>query len=263
MLLNQACPSPTSCMIPINTFSEIQTFTDVDESTLLLLDIDNTLLSSTIDYGTVEHFSYLCKMEMEENRLSASAAKLANHERWINSQRLIPTKIIDKDAPVFIKEARERQATILAFTARLPGMVDITLQQLARHDLSFDALPDFRFQQTYQVELDISETVSSKEVHALFASGIVFCHDLNTKGDVFQDFFKGFDVYRKAKGMSEINKVIFVDDGAYNFESMNQAMARLGLIFYGFHFQYQNDFDSSRAIAQEKMLIEADQKLRA
>lgn len=255
-------------MIPIKKFSEIQTFTNVDESTLVLLDIDNTLLSSAIDYGTVEHFFHLCKVEMEERELSADAAKLASHERWIKSQHLVPTKIIDEKVLTFIKEAKKSKATTIAFTARLPKMADITLQQLDRHGLSFDIMSDFRFKKRYQVDLEASmapfnQSTHNQEVYALFTSGVVFCHDLNTKGDVFKDFFKAFSVYRENKELSKVNKVIFVDDGAYNFEPMSQAMAGLGLTFYGFHFQYQNDFDPNRALAQEKMLIEADQRLRA
>lgn len=263
MLHNQACSAPSSCMISIHSFSEIQTFMDVDASTLLLLDIDNTLLSSTLDYGTVEHFSYLCKKEMDENKLSVEAAKLANHERWIHSQHLVPTKIIDEKSLTFIKHARERQAAILAFTARPPAMTDVTFQQLARHGFSFDILPDFKFRQIYSIEIGGSEGIDRYEALALFASGIVFCHDLNTKGDVFRDFFKGFDIYRQAKELPKMNKVILVDDGAFNFEPMNQAVIDLGLAFYGFHFQYKNDFDCQRAIEQEKMLMAADQKLRA
>lgn len=255
-------------MIPIKKFSEIQTLTHIDESTLVLLDIDNTLLSSTLDYGTVEHFSHLCKVEMEENKLSASAAKLANHERWIKSQHLVPTKIIDEKSPFFIKEVKSKKATIIAFTARLPRMVDVTLQQLTRHGFNFDTMPDFKFKEAYQIDLEASmaacnQAVNHHEVQAIFASGIVFCHDLNAKGDVFKDFFKAFSTYREISGLPRVNKVIFVDDGAYNFESMSQAMVTLGLEFYGFHFQYQNNFDPDRATHQEKMLIEADQKLRA
>lgn len=268
MLFNQTDLASSSCIIPIKEFSEIQTATNVDEATLILLDIDNTLLSSAIDYGTIEHFFHLCKIVMEKDKLSAEAAKLANHEWWIRSQHLVPTKVIDEKSHAFIKEAKNNQATTIAFTARLPRMTEVTLQQLARHGFSFDILSDFNFKKIYQADLEslttsCNQSLNSKEVYALFASGVVFCHDLNTKGEVFKDFFKAFGMYREAKGLPDINKVIFVDDGAYNFESMSQAVVDLGLTFCGFHFQYQNDFDLGRAILQEKMFVEADKRLSA
>ncbi|WP_032112786.1 DUF2608 domain-containing protein [Candidatus Paracaedibacter symbiosus] len=258
------CPS----FKQIKTFSEIEKAVSLDASTLVLLDIDNTVLSSTTDYGTVEYLSYLVDQAMADGQKNEIEAKLAVHDRWIQAQSLVQTKLTDEKIGDFIKIARTQQVSIIGLTARLPRMRAVTLPQLARHGLAFDSLPGFKFRRKYQVAAAIPEklcyqTINKQicpirwgeatiETPALFASGIVFCHDLNAKGVVFNDWFKVFSLYRQSKGLSTIKKIIFVDDAVYNFDSMYQASLELGLSFYGFHFQYQNNFDAAQAEIQEK-----------
>lgn len=237
----------------IKLFSEIEKTIAPDESTLILLDIDNTILTSAIDYGTIEYFYHLLQQEMIEKQKSEFEAKLTIHDRWIRSQTLIQTKLTDEKVGEFIKNAQSKKVPVIGFTARPPQMQPITLQQLARHFLTFDALPGFEFSRNYHV-YPIARCEKTFETHALFASGVVFCHDLNTKGAVFKDWFSVFSSYRQNKELPEIKKIIFVDDAAYNFESMQQEAMASNLAFYGFHFQYQNNFDAIRAAIQEKKL---------
>lgn len=257
----------------IKKFSEINKTVIIDASTLILLDIDNTLLTPTGDYGTVEHFTHLYKTEMTLKRCSEIEAKMAIHDRWIDAHNLIKTKIIDEKVHEFIKIATHCQAVILGFTARLPRMCKITLQHLGIHGLVFDQLPSFKFSKIYQIfppsfltsypqtnKINyFSEGIFDTKVRqaeALFTAGVVFCHDLNSKGSVLKDFFKKLSLYRKNQSLPEIKKIVFVDDGAYNFASMQQATTELGLGFQGFHFQYQNDFDAVRAADEEQRLIQ-------
>lgn len=262
----------------IKKFSEIKKLVTIDASTLILLDIDNTLLTPTGDCGTVEHFTHLYKTEMALKCCGVTEAKMAIHDRWINTHNLIKTKVIDDKAHEFINAATQQQAVVLGFTARLPRMKEITLQHLGQHGLVFDRMPGFAFSKTYQifppsfltssrqtVKMDGFNKVvfdtAVRQADALFIAGVVFCHDLNPKGAVLKDFFKKLILYRKNKGLPEIKKIIFVDDGAYNFTSMQQAATELGLVFQGFHFQYQNDFDAERAAEEEQLLTQRQRQL--
>lgn len=251
----------------IKKFSEIKKTIEIDESTLILLDIDNTLLTPVGDCGTVEHFVHLFKTEMATKQCSEIEARIAIYERWIRAHGFIKTKVVDDNIQAFIKAAKMDNAVVLAFTARLPRMKEVTLEQLKQHDIRLDQLPEMTFSKTYQLTFDLSLTpchqttnivkfpdVEQWQAQTLFASGVVFCHDLNTKGMVLKDFFETLKLYRYNKGLADIKKIIFVDDGAYNFESMYQAASEFGIDFYGFHFQYQNNFDAVRAANEEQSL---------
>lgn len=251
----------------IKNFSQINKTVGIDESTLILLDIDNTLLTPTGDYGTVEHFLHLFTTEMMNKKCNEIEARIAIYERWIRAHGVIKTKLVDDNIHQLIKTAKMNQAVVLGFTARLPRMKEITLEQLNQHAIMLDELPEIFFNKTYQLTFDLSLTpcqqatnivkfpgVEQWQTQTLFASGVVFCHDLNTKGMVLKDFFSTLKVYRQCKGLKEITKIIFVDDGAYNFESMYQAANELNVDFYGFHFQYQNNFDAVRAANEEQSL---------
>ena len=54
--------------------------------------------------------------------------------------------------------------------------------------------------------------------------------------------------------MPPLKRIIFVDDVLENIESMQTVAKELGLDFYGFHFQYKNDFSPSQAAAEEMEL---------
>ncbi len=251
----------------IKNFSEINKTVGIDEATLILLDIDNTLLTPTGDYGTVEHFLHLFKTEMMSKQCNEVEARIAIYERWIRAHGVIKTKLVDDNIHQLIKTAKMNNAVVLAFTARLPRMKEITLEQLSQHAIMLDELPEMSFSKTYQLTFDLSLTpchqttnivkfpeVEQWQAQTLFASGVMFCHDLNTKGMVLKDFFSDLKLYRQRKGFIDIKKIIFVDDGAYNFESMYQAANELNVDFYGFHFQYQNNFDAIRAANEERSL---------
>lgn len=251
---------------PIKKFAEIKEKVKIDSSTLLLLDIDNTLLTPIGDCGTVEHFTHLYKTEMLLKRCSEIEAKIATHKRWIYAHSLIQMRLVDDKVHEFIKGVKKTKALTLGFTARLPSMEEITFSHLQQHHLSFDPLEGFSFNKIYQLfppllvakgprkENTFPLDKHLRRAQALFAKGVIFCHDLNEKGIVLNDFLKVFKKYCQSKGLPFIKKIIFVDDGAHNFLTMQKTALNHNLEFYGFHFQFQNNFNAKRA-EQEEFLV--------
>lgn len=261
----------SSCLLPpiwpIKKFAEIEEKVKIDSSTLLLLDIDNTLLTPTGDCGTIEHFTHLYKTEMLLKRCSEIEAKIATHKRWMSTHSLIRMRLVDDKVHEFMKGIKKTKALTLGFTARLPSMKEITLYHLQQHHLSFDLLEGLSFNKIYQLfPPTLVANGQSKQnyfpfdnhlrrAQALFAEGVIFCHDLNEKGMVLNDFLKVFRKFCQSKGLPFIKKIIFVDDGAHNFLTMQKTTLNHNLEFYGFHFQFQNSFNAKRAEQEELFLI--------
>ena len=236
--------------IPIHTFEEIDPALFGPE-TLVLLDLDNTVFASQTCYGSVEFFIHLVRDEMARRNISLDAARQIVGPRWKRAQDYITTHLTHPNVPLFMDDVRASGGPLLALTARYPEVLPQTIGALEHHGVTFDAFGDLVFEKTY-VHLD-------KHAPALLHKGVLFCHDLNSKGQVFEDFYMPFAQHRLEKGLPPIRRVILVDDWVHNFESMEKAMEKLGLAFQGYHYQYaRHDFDLSRALAQEAHFLGGD-----
>jgi hypothetical protein len=244
---------------PMKVFAEIPKG-KLDAETLVLIDIDNTILRSSTHYGSFEFFTHIVKDEMKNTGCTEAEAKIKVYDRWLKAQLQISTKLIDNKIHQFIKLAKASNATVIAFTGRSPLVSKITHSQINRHNIELDQLPGFAFHKQYVNQLypepkwcqehnDECNTISNKKNYnsqAVFSKGILFAHDLNKKGTVFIDFYNNFSAYK-----SNIKRVIFVDDGLHNLESLKEATAKLGLKYYGYHITSNYDFDPNLAMEEE------------
>ncbi len=92
--------------------------------------------------------------------------------------------------------------------------------------------------------------MKNKQYHdsqALFYKGILFSHDLNNKGKIFTDFYKKLSSYEK----HEFKKIIFIDDKLHNLKSLEEAISKLNLEFYGYLMETNFQYDHEIAMKEE------------
>jgi hypothetical protein len=208
------------------------------------------------------------QQEIRINNLTKAqvALKLASH--WKAAQERVPTKLIDDKIENFIRRVTFRKVSIIAFTARPPHIADLTYNQLAKHNIFMSQVPGFSFNVSYKNQIfpDVNWCKANmkackggvkKEYHhspAIFYKGIIFAHDINTKGSVFLDFFRQYKAYAKSLGLKEPTKVILIDDKMYNLLSVQDLAKKIGIDFYGYHIASNFILDTDQASKEKKLL---------
>jgi FMN phosphatase YigB (HAD superfamily) len=241
----------TPTIKPIVKYAEIEDEI-INDKTLVLLDIDNTIFRSKIHYGSAEFFAQMVKDEVISKACTESEAKINVYDRWIKSQQLVETKLIDQQIHSFIDIARKNGATIIAFTARQPTIATITSHQLAKHHIELDKLAGLEFSKSYDHNLSNQNKYSSKSI---FYEGILFTHDLNAKGRVFIDFYQSYKNYSMQNNFQLPDRIVFVDDGMHNLISLKEVMPPLNVKFYGYHIKSDFKFDPEVAQREETLHI--------
>ena len=266
--ISSASEIASSAIKPIIKFNEIDYHVQIDEHTLILIDIDNTILTPNSHYGSDDYFSHIVKEELTKTKLTPAEANLKVYDRWVKAQEIITTRLVDEAIQDFITKSHEKNAITLAFTARRPIVAEITYNQLKKHNVDFDRLSEFSFKKTYanQIYPDLKwceENQKKCKTHqphyhdceAFYYKGILFAHNLNTKGKVFKDFYLALSKYRKEKNLPAIQKIILVDDRLHNLQSLETVTKELNLEFYGYHIQFTTNFDAIKARNEEEEIF--------
>lgn len=259
----------TSSIKPITHFQQIGQDVTADKNTLVLIDIDGTILTTqSPHYGSDDYFVHILKEEIARTNCTEAQGVLKVYGRWAKAQPIIATKLVDPNIHQFLKEVRNQEATVIAFTARQPMVADITFKQLQQHDITLDSLKNMTFNPTYRNQISpdakwcaaneknekqcATKPIIHYDSQALFDRGTLFSHSLNTKGKVFKDFYEHITLFRESNGLPPITRIIFIDDKAHNLSSLDAATQEIGLDFYGYHFQYKINFDPAQALRAEK-----------
>jgi hypothetical protein len=261
----QIKPKEDLSFIKILKYSEI--LDDLDDSTLILLDLDNTIIRSDKDYGSVEFFLALLQ-EAKKNGLDSKQALLESYERWFRAQKHITVELIDKEIANFISKANNSGSQIIIITGRnpTPEIIDLTFKQLNLHKLSFSQLPNMEFEQAYESSPFMQPRWCAKDQYrchqlieeftnpkAKFFKGVLFAHLLNPKGMVLKDFYQTLAQYNKNIGRKTIKKILFIDDYLLQLESVKEAVHALGLEFKGYHmYNPKHNFSLINALNEEK-----------
>jgi hypothetical protein len=273
-IYNFNCRACAASFPKIMQFSEVD-HSLIDEHTLILVDIDNTICRAAGHYGSMSHFSHMVKNELIGKKQPYFQAQNTVYDHWAKASHFLKSELNDENLPEFIKFAKQKKATIIAFTARRPDIVkELTAKQLASHAIKMDDLPGFNFEKHYKNQIfpdkfwcDHQSNPNAclkntpKRYHysqALFYRGILFTHDLNTKGLVFADFYAKFYEYLKAKNLPLPSKVIMVDDLLTNLNSMHETSQKLGLDFYGYQIFDYFEFDETKLAEEEQQFIPAE-----
>jgi hypothetical protein len=222
----------------------------MDEDTLVLIDVDGTILHSPTDYGNALFHGHLLNELMIAKGVSETEARLLSADRWAASQRLTNPVLVDSGITNFIRTAESLNAHVLAFTARQPELfIQITENQLAQHHLKFDSLADFKFSKSYPKQISPTTTYNAK---AIFKHGILYVHDINSTGEVFTDFYLKLAQHLKPK--TPLCKIIFISNSPSDIQSLQAACEAMGLEFHGYILERLYNYDHDAALKQEKEL---------
>ena len=197
----------------IRSIKEVTQYLDPQQATLVIFDIDNTLLHPSTDLGSDQWFYYHVQKNMKNGMTKEEAIKeiapLYFHINFIID--LIPTEPSLPDDLMQIKKNCEH---IICLTARRPPLVERTVQQLHNNHLYFH-IP----------ELDDLHWVLQHP--CFYTQGCLFCGS-NCKGDVLSSFLEKIN-YKP-------DLIIFIDDKEAYLSAVANVAQQLNIAYIGLRY---------------------------
>ncbi len=215
---------PLDYIVESNTIAAVFNYLhpqDYTKNTLVILDIDNTVLRPSTHLGSDEWF-YAMVGKKEQQGMNHQDAIDHVLPTLIYLQDTITVVPVEPDTVPIINKIQNNNITVIALTARSLDLAHRTVQQI--HSLGIDLSSNLPHECPIQY---------GDGKPALYIDGIIFVgnHD---KGEVL------------AHWLSQINytptKVIFIDDKLKNVTSVEKAMRAKHIPFIGIRYSHLDEY---------------------
>lgn len=205
----------------------------MDRSTLLVLDIDNTLIEPKPDpksdkysvfqpqVGSDQWFYSLYRL-FEKKPSEDLLLDKRLMTIWNDTQFAISVKPVEKITPGFLQSQYKLGIKTLLLTARRPDISDVTLRQLQSVGYTPAA------HSIYDGEVTLPKEEFGTEDFAQYKRGILTVGEGNSKGVVFVKFLKKIGFQPK--------RVVYVDDREKHVHTMEKALSEAKIPYFGFRY---------------------------
>jgi FMN phosphatase YigB (HAD superfamily) len=185
----------------------------VGKETWVLIDVDNTLIESSVHLGSAQWRSHIRK-KVQDAGYNALECEAILDRFWLFVQPFIPVRLVDPKAPVFIQNIQMAKIPVLALTAREPIELAHTQKQL--DSVGVNLINDF------------PESFSLPSAYpGSYERGVIYCGE-NAKEEALVAFFQEAGLTPK--------KVIFIDDRWDQVIKLEVELEKLGIEFVGIRF---------------------------
>lgn len=233
----------------IYTMSEAQTILDsADECTLVLYDVDETLIMPTDKIHVPKFFSVNPGKALKDVFNQKMGNRIENI--WSNVLLQAHRKLIEPDIVTTIRALQDKKVTVLGLTkmrtgrfGKIASLAQYRSNQLEKLGIHFDI--------SYDQAISFDQFIGEYEGFPLVYRGIIMTNDLD-KGMVLNAFIDHLDYTP--------TQVIFFDDVLENVISVYDAMSQRGIKCSGYHYkaveQIQGELDVTTAQFQLDYLSE-------
>lgn len=205
-----------SQIIETEHFSSIIQY--VDEDTLVLLDIDDTLLIPVQTLGTDVWFCH--RLKEHKKTLSSMEALDKSIAEWEGIRQLTKVKIVEEGTEKIISELQSKNIPVMGLTTQGLALATCTVHQLKTLDI------------------DLSRTAPSKEDHYfinkhgnLYREGILFTSG-TPKGPSLLKLFESMQYFPK--------RIVFINDKATHLKDVEEAVEAKGYEFIGLRYTHSD-----------------------
>jgi FMN phosphatase YigB (HAD superfamily) len=169
---------------------------ELSTGTLLVFDIDNTLIEPVGNIGSDQWYYYIEKAYKRDG-LDQAAAEAKAGEAWSRTLATVKVKPVEDLIPALVREQQKRGLKILALTAREPADAPATFKQL--NDAGID-----------------------------LAGNVEFVGDGPDKGKALVAYLK--------KNKLKPSKIVFVDDKPHHAKNVDAALTAAGIPSVSFRY---------------------------
>lgn len=206
-------------IIETHSFKEVPSY--VTEDTLLVLDIDDTLLIPVQMLGCDEWFKHRFATHMK-NGLSPSLALDHSLAEWEAIRHLTQMEVVEKCTPQILKELQENCIHVIGLTTQGVALSHRTIRQLLSHHLDLSLTTPFRAAHYFE----------QNELGVLYRKGVLFTSG-TSKGTALFTLCDHFGYTPK--------KVIFVNDKDTHLKDVEEEAERRGIEFVGLRYAYSDE----------------------
>ncbi len=207
-----------SCRAEVREISALrEILPELTPGTLLVLDLDNTLIRPAGNLGSDQWYYFLVRKFRERDGLSAAAAEHAAMALWNRVQPSLRMQTVEPETARVIRAEQNRGLLTLGLTARTPDIAGTTIAQLrgvgvnlARHTVP-----------TRNVTWPTATPV-------LFKRGVLFVGEGHEKGRALLQFLQ-FAGLRPAR-------IVFLDDKRGHVVSVDRAARAAGVPCVAFRY---------------------------
>ena len=223
---------------------------EVNRETLLVFDLDNTLIEPIQSLGSDQWYYYLVRKYKEMDKMSEEKAYQKADEVWNKTQWLVEVESVEKTTPQFIQKLQRKGIKMMGLTARTFDISDVTMKQLKSVGIEFK-----KAVYPKNLEFKLVDT-------AHYVQGIMYIGEQNDKGKVLVQFLKSIHYQPK--------KIVFVDDKQKHVTSMERALAELKIKYIGFRYgaadervqRFNHDVEDMELFCHGTWTHEADEKFK-
>jgi hypothetical protein len=191
------------------------------EGTLIVFDIDNTLMAPTGYLGSDEWFYLLYKVYRINGADESGIARTAM-DVWNKTQWRIDVKAVEKETPLLIKKEQAKGNKVMALTARTFDIADRTIAQLGTIGI------DFSSASVSGKESIFPKTDFKSDDDVLVKKGIIFVGESNVKGKVLAYYLQKMNYHPK--------KVVYIDDREKHVKSVSETLETIGIPCLSFRY---------------------------
>ena len=192
----------------------------VRPDSLVIFDIDNTLLEPTGFLASDQWFYYLLEqLEQREDEKAALADAIA---RWNAASAVVEVRPIEPDTAAVIGRLQARGIETMALTARSYDLADVTFKQLAAVGIDFSAHAPHRG------PLEVPNETTPGARPSRLIRGVIFVDEGNDKGKVLVSMLTRMGAMPK--------HVVYVDDKEHHVVDVGRALAARGIALDGFRY---------------------------
>jgi hypothetical protein len=216
------CAQQSNALITeISSIQEINSYLNDESDTLIIFDIDNTLVAPQKEQliGSDEWFFHKLAETQKKHTdfMQAVEETLPLYHAIQHKITLFP---VEESTPALIQEL-QKNYKVIALTARGLALAERTVKQLLKFGINFASHEN---NLSLSPLIDLSVTSLPKSI---YWHGIIFCN-CAYKGKILSNYFSYFDYQPK--------KIIFIDDKLKCLLDVEKVALELGIEFIGLRY---------------------------
>ena len=187
---------------------------EVKPGTLVVFDIDNTLLEPVGNIGSDQWYYYLLKAYKRDGNLSDAEAEDRAAKAWTSTLGKVKVRPVEALTPPLVAALQRNGIQVMALTARGTEDEGATMGQLK--DIGVDLGAN-----TVTTKRLAFKKGKLADAEQLFSGGVFFASEAADKGKVLAAFMKKLKL--------KPSKVVFADDKPHHTKNVDAALTAAGI----------------------------------
>ena len=210
-----------------------------DCNTMVIFDIDNTLVHTNQDLGSDPWAYWFVKERLKEGMMPRQAlAYMFDVFRHVHSH--IQVYPVEEKTVNIVQQLKDRDIPTICLTGRQSAMIDVTQEQMKKTGFNFNSPECLMKQLTVKMKHPVE-----------MANGII-CGGMNEKGDVLAKIFQTLNF--KAP-----ESIVFIDDRQNCINSLSKHCSDNNIAYTGLRYGFMDhvvaQFDPQKAQQQLEELL--------